>query len=41
VLAAQRGVAAAQANYLAELRDFDKAQLRLMVLTGCSCPPAG
>jgi outer membrane protein TolC len=41
VLAAQRGVAAAQANYLAELRDFDKAQLRLMVLTGCAAPPPG
>src|SRR3954451_24570786 len=39
VLAAQRGVAGAQANYLAELRDFDKAQLRLMVLTACRCPP--
>jgi outer membrane protein TolC len=35
VLLAQRSLAAARANYLMILRDFDKAQLRLMVLTGC------
>jgi outer membrane protein TolC len=35
VLLAQRSLAAARANYLIILRDFDKAQLRLMVLTGC------
>jgi outer membrane protein TolC len=38
VLLAQRAVAAARANYLSVLRDYDKAQLRLMILTGCSCP---
>jgi outer membrane protein TolC len=38
VLLAQRAVAGARANYLAVLRDYDKAQLRLMVLTGCGCP---
>jgi outer membrane protein TolC len=38
VLQSQRAVAAARANYLSILRDYDKAQLRLMVLTGCSCP---
>ena len=35
MLLAQRAVAAARANYIAILRDYDKAQLRLMVLTGC------
>jgi outer membrane protein TolC len=39
VLLAQRAVAGAQANYLGVLRDYDRAQLRLMVLTGCRCPP--
>ena len=38
VLQSQRGVAAARANYLSVLRDYDKAQLRLMVLTGGPCP---
>ncbi len=38
VLLAQRAVAQAQANYLAVVRDHDKAQLRLMALTGCGCP---
>jgi outer membrane protein TolC len=39
VLQSRRGVAAARANYLSVLRDYDKAELRLMVLTGgCSCP---
>jgi outer membrane protein TolC len=41
VLQAQRLVAVARANYVAVLRDFDKAQLRLMMLTGCGCPTAG
>lgn len=36
VLMSQRAVAAARANYLQVLREYDKAQLRLMVLTGCS-----
>jgi outer membrane protein TolC len=36
VLLAQRAVAAAKANHLLVLREYDKAQLRLMVLTGCS-----
>ncbi len=35
VLLAQRAVAAARANYLGVVREYDKAQLRLMVLTGC------
>jgi outer membrane protein TolC len=39
VLLAQRAVAAAQANSLGVLRDYDRAQLRLMVLTGCPRPP--
>ncbi|HTK76016.1 MAG TPA: TolC family protein [Gemmataceae bacterium] len=34
VLLAKKSVAGAQANYLSVLRDFDKAQLRLMVLCG-------
>jgi outer membrane protein TolC len=38
VLMSQRAVAAARGNYLAILRDYDKAQLRLMVLTGGPCP---
>jgi outer membrane protein TolC len=38
VLQSRRGVALARANYLGILRDYDKAQLRLMILTGCSCP---
>ena len=37
VLMSQRAVAAARANYLSVLRDYDKAQIRLMILTGCSC----
>jgi outer membrane protein TolC len=37
VLMSQRAVAAARANYLAILREYDKAQIRLMVLTGCPC----
>jgi outer membrane protein TolC len=36
VLLSQRAVAAAQANHLLVLREYDKAQLRLMLLTG-SC----
>lgn len=39
VLLAQRSVAAARANYLGVLREYDKAQIRLMVMTGCPCPP--
>jgi outer membrane protein TolC len=43
VLLAIRGLMAAQVNYLNALRDYDKAQLRLMVLlgqaTGTSEPP--
>lgn len=35
VLLAQRALAGARANYLSILREYDKAQLRLMVLTGC------
>ena len=35
VLMSQRAVAAARANYLSIMREYDKAQLRLMVLTGC------
>jgi outer membrane protein TolC len=38
VLMSQRAVAAARANYLGVVREHDKAQLRLMVLTGCHCP---
>ncbi len=38
VLLSQRAVAAARANYLSVLRDYDKAEIRLMVLTGCTCP---
>jgi outer membrane protein TolC len=38
VLLSQRAVALARANYLSVLRDYDKAQLRLMVLTGSACP---
>jgi outer membrane protein TolC len=38
VLMSQRAVAAARANYLAVVREYDKAQIRLMVLTGCHCP---
>jgi outer membrane protein TolC len=38
VLQSQRAVAAARANYVSILRDYDKAQLRLMVLTGGPCP---
>ena len=34
VLMAKKSVAGAQANYLSVLRDFDKAQLRLMILCG-------
>ena len=34
VLMAKKFVAGAQANYLSVLRDFDKAQLRLMILCG-------
>jgi outer membrane protein TolC len=41
VLMAQRAMAQAQGNYLGVLREYDKAQLRLMALTGCHCPPAG
>jgi outer membrane protein TolC len=41
VLLAQRAVAAARANYLGVMREYDKAQLRLMVLTGCHCPAVG
>jgi outer membrane protein TolC len=41
VLLSQRSVAAARANYLSALRDYDKAQLRLMILTGGSCPDTG
>jgi outer membrane protein TolC len=41
VLQSQRAVAGARANYLSALRDYDKAQLRLMVLTGSSCPCTG
>jgi outer membrane protein TolC len=37
VLLSQRSVAAARANYLSVLREYDKAQIRLMVLTGCPC----
>jgi outer membrane protein TolC len=40
VLQSQRAVAAARANYLSVVREYDKAQLRLMVLTGCHCPTA-
>lgn len=36
VLLAHRALAGARANYLAILRDYDKAQLRLMILTGCN-----
>jgi outer membrane protein TolC len=46
VLIAKKSVAGAQANYLSVLRDFDKAQLRLMILCGMksgdgACVPAG
>jgi outer membrane protein TolC len=46
VLLAKKSVAGAQANYLSVLRDFDKAQLRLMILCGMksgegTCAPAG
>ena len=34
VLLSKKSVAGAQASYLGVLRDFDKAQLRLMVLCG-------
>jgi hypothetical protein len=34
VLLAKKIVAGAQANYLSVLREFDKAQLRLMILCG-------
>lgn len=35
-----KAVALAQLNYVEVLREFDKAQLRLMVLLGASVPPA-
>jgi outer membrane protein TolC len=38
VLQSQRAVAMARSNYLGALREYDKAQLRLLVLTGCHCP---
>jgi outer membrane protein TolC len=38
VLQSQRMVAGARANYLSALREYDKAQLRLMILTGGPCP---
>lgn len=46
VLMAKRAVAGAQANYLSVLREFDKAQLRLMILCGmksgdAACNTAG
>lgn len=40
VLLAQRALAGARANGISILREYDKAQLRLMVLTGCNRPPA-
>ena len=35
VLLGARALAGARASYLSILRDYDKAQLRLMILTGC------
>ena len=37
VLSAHKAVAMAQLNYIEQMRDYDKAQLRLLVLLGGAC----